>query len=162
MSEWKFSIPGQPIAQPRHRHGFNKKTKRHVSYIDSDHPIHEFKATATKRANETQPIDWDKSKSCAIACCFVRQSPQSKKIPVDRKLCEVRPDCDNLIKGVKDAIKGVAYADDCLVVADLSVKVLTVRYELPTTLVYLTQNRADILGGLWLLRSWEYFFPPEF
>lgn len=90
----------KPVPQPRHQVG-----SRGV-YIKDTHPIHAFKEglRLLARAQHSEPIDGP-IKATVI---FRFEKPKSSK----RKIPSVRPDIDNLLKAVFDALNKIAYRDD--------------------------------------------------
>lgn len=117
-------VPGCPVAQPR-----TKATVRggHAAvYTPSTigtgpdrkpHPIVAFKATlrlAAERAYQGAPL----SGPLMLSALFVFPRPASKvwkKRPMPREDHISAPDMDNLVKAVKDALKGIVWRDDCQV-----------------------------------------------
>ena len=111
----RFEIPGDPIALKRHRH-----TKAGISYDPSKNDKADFLAKCMEHRPE-KPMD------CAIGLkvifCFRR--PQSHfgtgknagrlKDSAPRYHTK-RPDLDNLVKFVEDALQGVFFVDDKQVV----------------------------------------------
>jgi Holliday junction resolvase RusA-like endonuclease len=112
MKSFTLTIPGPPVAQPRHRistrGGFAK------TYLPSDHPVHVFKqairlraaggvvfsgpVAVTIRAYFPMPASWSKKKQRAHALRWHTQ----------------KPDGDNLAKAVLDALSD-HWQDDCQV-----------------------------------------------
>ena len=125
-------IPGQPIAQPRHkiavRGGFAK------AYIDGKHPIHAYKQTieliASQAINGNPPLTCPLS--VRIAFVFQRPASHSKKrrAIIDEPHSQ-KPDIDNLCKGIFDGLNKVVWADDSQVVCLTAVKRWTNEGESP-------------------------------
>lgn len=112
MASFTLTIPGAPVAQPRHRistrGGFAK------TYLPSDHPVHAFKQAislqAAGRGLFTGPVE------VSIVAYFPMPISWSKK---KRREHEGRwhtqkPDSDNLAKSVLDALRE-HWNDDCQV-----------------------------------------------
>ena len=109
-----FVVDGEPIAKGRARstrsghHYTPKKTQEaeaHVRYI----------------AQSTIGLSGyvvEKDVPLAMSCCFMltkpKSGPNSKR--ADGEGCTKKPDLDNLVKLVKDALNGVAYDDDSAIV----------------------------------------------
>jgi Holliday junction resolvase RusA-like endonuclease len=80
-----------------------------------DHPIVAFKATvrmAFERKFSGSPF----TAPIRVDCCFVMPRPQKlmrKSDPSGRIPHAQKPDRDNLDKAVLDALKGLAWIDDC-------------------------------------------------
>lgn len=110
-------IPGEPIAQPRHKFRIMGKGKAAipVPYIPKSHPVHAWKQAIALlyRANGGGPkID---EGPIEVSLGFVLLRPDSyttKRGPNGREWHDRRPDSDNLCKAVLDALKGIAWHDD--------------------------------------------------
>jgi Holliday junction resolvase RusA-like endonuclease len=112
METLTFSVPGNPVPQPRARVSTRGGFAR--AYTPSDHPIHAYRAaiaaaaieagaTPTDSAPITLIVDlvWTRPKS------HFRKSglkPDAPRLP--------RPDCSNCLKGIEDALNGIAWVDD--------------------------------------------------
>lgn len=115
---YSFTIPSIPIAQPRARAvAFRGHARMHDA--PKTHAIHAYKATVRQvvaehiKAPLTGPLQ--------ISLEFVMPRPQShyrtgKNIGRMKDTAPrwhiSKPDLDNLVKGAKDALKGVAWNDD--------------------------------------------------
>jgi Holliday junction resolvase RusA-like endonuclease len=112
-----FFIPGEPVGKGRARstmsghHYTPEKTRQYeetVGYIA-------LQAMAGK-----QPL----AEACRIELVVLCGIPKSASILVHKKMLEgvirptKKPDTDNALKCVKDAINRIVYTDDCLVVED--------------------------------------------
>jgi len=111
-----ITVPGVPVAQPRQRFanigGFVK------NYTSARDPVNAFKAAvriawsnATNQAPLVGPV------RLSIAFVLPRTQARPEKVPKDlwgegRVVMPCRPDLDNLIKSVKDALNGLAWHDD--------------------------------------------------
>lgn len=112
-----FTIPGIPVAQPRQRHRIAGGGRQFVqNYTPTRDPVNTFKAciqieAARHFAKHLEgPVD--------IQVMFVFPRPGKlvwKKRPMPRVRHIGRPDLDNCIKAFKDALKGIAWKDDCQV-----------------------------------------------
>lgn len=108
MNQITFTIPGQPVPLERARHGKGRTydTERNVS---------------AKRA-----VAWDARAAMGVRTPFkgpvkMRLSfmfewpssyPKKRKQMCHGNLKDTKPDLDNLVKLVKDALNGIAYDDD--------------------------------------------------
>jgi Holliday junction resolvase RusA-like endonuclease len=103
-----IEITGLPIAQPRPkvstRGGFAR------AYIDAKHPIHAYRdaIALTWRSAIGKPFEGP----LKVEITFRLAKPKACK----RVYPTVRPDIDNYIKGVFDALNGKAWSDDGQVV----------------------------------------------
>lgn len=125
-----FTVHGQPIAQPRHRHSPTG------SYIRADHAVHAYKQEIALAARHVcgEPLD------CPVRLVleFVINRPKAmyaKKYPVCRIWHTVKPDLDNLQKSVKDALKNIAWLDDSQVCQVEAFKAYASQEEGPSTTI---------------------------
>ena len=146
-----LTIPGQPIAQPRYK--VSRKTGRLFIAKLSDgspHPIHNWKAeivSAARRVKINEPMDGP------IQMCvfFHIKRPDShlKKNGGLRKSKHhahiQKPDLDNLVKAVKDAISdsGNIWHDDCQVVKTHAEKLWTTRFPFAQVLLREAEVRCE-------------------
>lgn len=111
-----FVIPATPVAQPRHR-----STKSGVQYIPKTHGIHAFKNAVKKAWVDLESAglpDWyDKELEFRVDLAFFFPYGKEEWSGAYGRA----PDCDNLAKGVCDALNGLAWRDDRLI-TDLRVK----------------------------------------
>lgn len=109
-----FAVPGDPVPQPRPR--ITTRGGRGHAYTPAGHPIHAYRAaiaaaaraagaTPTKRAPLTLVVDWVfvRPKSHYLASGELNPRTALPTPPVDSS---------NLLKGVEDALNGIAWADD--------------------------------------------------
>lgn len=107
-----FTVPGDPVPQPRAR--ITTRGKFGHAYTPSSHPIHAYRAAiaAAAKAAGATPTDaaplllivdlvWERPKSHYRKSGLRDDAP---KLP--------RPDCSNVLKGIEDALNGVAWVDD--------------------------------------------------
>lgn len=101
-----------PVGQPRHkistRGGFASM------YLPSRHPVHSFKRSIResfgKKDCHLHPV------SITVFAYFARPKSKvwkTKPMPMERHL--KKPDADNVLKAVLDALNGVAWYDDAQV-----------------------------------------------
>lgn len=123
-------IPGIPVAQPRHRTGRNGRTYE----AERGHPIYAYKAAIKKAARKTgfTPI------SGAVGMDMLFVFPRRKSAPKSEPWGlpkPTKPDIDNLVKAVLDALNGVAFSDDGQVAFVLAIKRYTQEGEESGTLI---------------------------
>lgn len=109
----RFNVPCVPVAQPR-----PKATIRagHAAVYGaaSSHPIHAFKASvrmAAQQAHHGAPL----SGPVSLLALFVFPRPTArvwKSKPMPREPKTTKPDVDNLVKGLQDALNQLLFADD--------------------------------------------------
>lgn len=108
-----FTVPAVPVAQPRPR-ATVRAGHAAVYEAKSGHAVHAFKASVRMAATGaysgaplTGPL-W-------VQLRFVFPRPRSmfwKKRPMPRDFHAKKPDADNCIKSVLDALNGTLYLDD--------------------------------------------------
>ena len=118
MPQIVFTVKGVPVAQPRHRAacrgGFPKL------YIPKDHAVHEWRRAIIAAAAKVTDITIEGA--IKVDCLFVFPSPKSKKTQTGNYKFS-KPDIDNLLKAVFDALTEVSlWADDSQVVEVHSAK----------------------------------------
>lgn len=113
----EFVVPGKPVALPRpfatRRGGRGRGPVRMIEAKD-DHAIHGYKqhvALYGRRAKPGGPL-YEKLR---IELVFVLPAI-GKPAERPRSWAAVRPDLDNLVKAVLDALNGVLYVDDAQIV----------------------------------------------
>ena len=101
-----FTVPGDPVPQPRPRVSTRGGFAR--AYVPSTHPVHEYRkaiamAASTAGVNETgQPL------SVVIDAVFQRPKSHMNKSGVKADAPQLpRPDVDNIAKAVLDALQDV-------------------------------------------------------
>jgi Holliday junction resolvase RusA-like endonuclease len=106
-------IPGAPVAKPRAKGFYNKKTHQMHHYYKNDKVLRSFEQLIKLKAEPLfpQPL------SCPICISihFLLPRPKGmmwKKKDMPRVPNPHRPDIDNCIKTVIDSLNGIAYLDD--------------------------------------------------
>ena len=109
-----WTVPGiKPVPQPRARVG------KHGGYYPAGHPIKDYRAAIVSRLSQS---GWDGQMIHEpITMSFVFVFPRAvskcwKHQPMPDFWKRTSPDLSNLIKGVEDALCGVLYPDDNLIV----------------------------------------------
>ena len=112
----EFTIPAVPVAQPRQRHRIISSGGMSFAnnYTPTKHPVNAFKASA-RMALESAYKGAPLVGPLAMSVVFVFPRPTNrvwKSKPMPRERHTKKPDCDNLLKSLKDSLSGLAYADD--------------------------------------------------
>ena len=121
-----FQVDAVPVAQPRQRHAvkFTKQDKAFVqNYLPGDDPVHAWKLQIQILARQAfcgnAPLE---AVPISLSVKFLLPRPVSKKLPEDRSWYLSKPDLDNLVKAIKDALTGIVWKDDALVCRELTSK----------------------------------------
>lgn len=127
-----FRVECEPVAQPRHR--ASSIGGRARMYLPAKHPVHHFKSEVKDAA--IAAMDGDPVVDCPLRmeCLFVMPRPKSKvwkTRAMPREPHVGKPDTDNLVKAVKDALEGIVYKNDSQVWDEHSVKVIAAGGEVP-------------------------------
>ena len=113
MRQISFGIVGQPVPKARAR--VVTKGKRRFAFTPKKVKEWENHVKAEAKKHFERPFDWP----VVLTLTFYMPRPKSRRhdfwVPTT-------PDLDNLEKSVMDALNGVAYTDDKLVVAKSSSK----------------------------------------
>lgn len=126
-----FTVVADPVAQPRHKASSIGGKAR--MYLPAKHPVHAFKKSVQKSAQAAfngEPMDGP----FTLNCRFVMKRPQRmvwKKRPMPREEHLSKPDTDNLLKSVKDALTGILWVDDSQVWREIGEKVYADGSEVP-------------------------------
>lgn len=119
MTLIKFTVPGEPIAQPRQRHRIVSIRGKQIvqNYTPARHPVNEYKRhiRAAFRAAARRKLKVGKSN--AVVLTITAYFPRPEAICWRTKLMPKRrhnskPDWDNVGKAVSDALEGLAYDND--------------------------------------------------
>lgn len=108
----EFTVPAVPVAQPRQRHAMIGGHIR--NYTPSKHPVQDFKTIIKLMARQAytgRPLEGP----LALTVVFVMPRPGRlmwKKRPMPRVEHCSKPDLDNLVKAVKDALNQLLWKDD--------------------------------------------------
>lgn len=113
-----FIVPGVPVAQPRQRHRTYRVGGRTIvgNYVASDSPIHTWKSLIrieAAKAYSGPPLDG--FIRLKVTCVWPRtKALLAKRAPDGRIPKSTKPDFDNVVKAVCDALNGW-WADDARV-----------------------------------------------
>lgn len=109
MAIVEFTVEHNPVGQPRHRVGTIGGRAR--LYLPSKHPVHAFKR-AIKEAHGKQKHLQGPLRLVVTAWFPRPKSKTWKTRPMPAYFHESKPDFDNVLKAVADALNGVAWGDD--------------------------------------------------
>ncbi len=121
MQSVTFFVPGKPQGKPRARTVFNRKLGHNVSYTPEKGMLYEnlIKSMYLAEAGD-RSIDRATPVTLRIIARFLPPKSTSRKKCLDmlegRLYPLKKPDMDNIVKVVADALNGVAYHDDTQVV----------------------------------------------
>lgn len=167
IAELRFTIPGEPVAQPRARafklpsgqiRMYDPKPARNWKAAAQAHML---QACADSGLVETPGgVAFEGPVRCAIIAVFTcPRSHWRKREPVPRRPHAQRPDAENVAKAVLDAATGVVWLDDSQV-AELEIrKIIGAQGEAPRVEVVVTpanaivELRAPETGELFAQRS---------
>lgn len=115
MNGSRIVVPGQPVPQPRVRVSTRGGFAR--GYVPSKHPIHAFRQAVQLAAQNAQRDPAD-AFVVEIECVFARPRSHLRRggLASDAPRFPPRCDWDNLGKGICDALTGILWEDDDLIV----------------------------------------------
>lgn len=136
-----FRVFGNPIPQPRQRHTMKIAADgRFVqwNYTPSKHPVKPWKLSVqlVARAECAAPLEGP----LVLDVTFLLPRPKAmrwKRKAMSREWWPHKPDTDNLVKALKDAVKGILWIDDSQVVMVVARKLLAGQEE-PGAIVQVT------------------------
>ena len=134
-----FTVPGQPVPQPRAK--ISTWGGRGRAYVEAHHPIHAYRqAIAIMAKSAAPPAVIDGPVALVVECVFGRPPShvtKSGRLAKGAKVVPPKCDWDNLGKGVSDAIteSGAIWRDDELVVDGRVLKRYAEPGEAPRTIV---------------------------
>lgn len=111
----ELTIPGVPVAQPRQRQAARMVAGKIVqrNYLPQDHPVWAFRSLVQMEARRHFEAPHDGPVEMSVR--FVLPRPQKmiwKTRPMVRVPHVGKPDRDNLLKAVQDALEGIVYLND--------------------------------------------------
>lgn len=107
-----FSVPGNPVPQPRPR--ITTRGGHGHAYTPAGHAIHAYRAAiaAAARAAGATPTT-EAPITLIVDLVFARPRSHYRKSGLrDDAPTLPRADCSNCLKGIEDALNGVAWVDD--------------------------------------------------
>ena len=101
-----FTVPGQPVPQPRPRVSTRGGFAR--AYVPSRHPVHEYRTLIAAAARDAGLTDTGEPLNVVIDAVFQRPKSHMRKAGVKPDAPKLpRPDVDNIGKAVLDALQDV-------------------------------------------------------
>ena len=108
-----FSVPGDPVPQPRARVSTRGGFAR--AYVPSTHPVHDYRTQLAVAARLAGLTPTGEPLSVVIDAVFERPKSHRNKSGVKRTAPKLpRPDVDNVAKAVLDSLQDVM-GDDTMV-----------------------------------------------
>ena len=147
MNTISFTVPGEPLAQPRQRHRIASTGDGKVfvhNYTPEKAPVNAWKAMVAHAAStaineQARPImAFDGPLSLVALFVMPRPISKTRKTKPNPSYPHVgKPDLDNLEKALCDALEGVAFNNDSQVCQKFTRKVVAAAGEMPRTEVTL-------------------------
>jgi Holliday junction resolvase RusA-like endonuclease len=107
-----FTVPGNPVPQPRAR--ITTRGKHGHAYTPAKHAIHGYRAAIAHAARMAGATPTDAAPLTLIVdLVFGRPKSHYRKSGLRENAPRLpRADCSNCLKGIEDALNGVAWVDD--------------------------------------------------
>lgn len=113
MQTITFTVTGDPVPQPRAR--ITTRGKFAHAYTPTRHPIHTYRSDIAHAARVAMGSAEPTSEPVSVVIDAVFERPKSHlcKSGVKKTAPKLpRPDCDNIAKGVLDALAVIVWLDD--------------------------------------------------
>lgn len=121
-----FTVPGKPQGKARARTGYNPKTKQVMSHTPENTVLYENFIKTCYMQTTDHIFDGGEALSVCITACFepIKSISKKKREQMLRNVIYPlkKPDIDNIVKAVLDALNGIAYKDDTQVVQVMATK----------------------------------------
>lgn len=121
-----FTVPGKPQGKARARTGYNPKTGQVMSHTPDNTVLYENFIKTCYMQETDQIFENGEALSVSVTAYFEPVKNVSKKrreqMLQDKIFPIKKPDIDNIVKAVLDALNGLAYKDDSQVVQILAAK----------------------------------------
>ena len=119
MTTRKFTVNHEPIGQPRHR--VTTRGGYAQQYLPKSHPVHGFKTAIRLAFGRRAPVNGPIG--IMITAFFPRpKSKIWKRREMERYAHTSKPDIDNVVKSVLDALNGWAWRDDAQIFSVIASK----------------------------------------
>jgi len=107
-----FEVPGDPVPQPRPR--ITTRGGHGHAYTPASHAIHAYRAAIAAAARSAGATPTDAAPLTLIVdLVFARPKSHYRKSGLRDDAPKLpRADCSNVLKGIEDALNGVAWVDD--------------------------------------------------
>jgi Holliday junction resolvase RusA-like endonuclease len=107
-----FSVYGNPVPQPRPR--ITTRGRHGHAYTPASHPIHAYRKAIAEAATAAGATPTDEAPlQLIVDLVFTRPKSHFCKTGLRKGAPRLpRPDCSNCLKGIEDALNGVAWVDD--------------------------------------------------
>jgi Holliday junction resolvase RusA-like endonuclease len=107
-----FTVPGNPVPQPRAR--ITTRGKHGHAYTPAKHAIHGYRSAIAHAARMAGATPTDAAPLTLIVdLVFGRPKSHYRKSGLRENAPRLpRADCSNCLKGIEDALNGVAWVDD--------------------------------------------------
>lgn len=144
----RIVVPGAPAPQPRQRNRAMVINGRAVShnYTPKDAPVQQYKAAVAMAAQAAGLPEtlWDGPVSLQVTFHLPRPKRLMRRKDPDGPVPHTsKPDTDNLVKAVKDALTGVLWRDDSLIWDESIRKVYHAKDGRPSTEIVAVLTGAD-------------------
>lgn len=149
MNGIKFKVPGSPVAQPRPR-ATSVNGRARMYEAKKTHAVHSFKATvrmAAEQAYQGAPLDGPLFMS--LTCVLPRPGKPKKRSDNPPYYATKKPDLDNLMKSVADALSGILYRDDKQIAEVNMVKTIAAASEQPHVEIEICELDDEMLAEAW-------------
>lgn len=132
MTEINFIVPGNPKGQARPRFA---RMGKFVRTYDPKESV-EWKARVALFAKQAGARPIEGAVEITVVCFVPRPQYLLKKKATEEAFpCITKPDASNILKGIEDALNGIAYADDSQIYSARVSKWYPRKFEEPRTVV---------------------------
>lgn len=141
----RFSVLGEAVGQPRATQ--TRRGGKRWGYVDKDHPVHAFRDAvrlAARQAWRGKPVGGP----IELVILILMPRPKSmiwKTKPMVRVPHVTKPDRNNVVKAIEDAMKGIVWVDDNQIYKSAEEKWIAAGDEKPRVIVevLMQRNRLD-------------------